>query len=128
MASPKSTKAGALDAFWEKLEPSSPVSPISDLLQSLSKPTPAKRGGEQRGADAHTPSGSDLLFAMVQQLVAVESGWTVAEIAKNTGFAPGDCIAAVQKAMQLGLIAENNEDPERKRFRVTAAGRDLAAV
>jgi predicted transcriptional regulator len=128
MVSSKGSKSGALDAFWETIKgPSTAGGQMSDLLRSLS--TDDKAGPEQKD----TPSSpeaekrqEDVLKLIKALTSAGPAGLTIAEIAQKSGLGPALALTAIQEAARFGLVAENNEDPERKRYRLTGSGHDLA--
>ena len=125
-SSSKGGKSGALDAFWDTLGGASSSSPdqMSDLFKSLSK------RGPEHSRDLPPPDAEkakDMVVTLVHELLAAgQDGWTVAEIAQRGRIAPNVALTAIQDAIAFGLVAENNQNPERKRFRLTGAGQDLA--
>jgi hypothetical protein len=92
---------------------------MSDLFQSLTKP-------DRKPGSPDAEKAKDITVVLVRELASAGStGLTVPEITQRVSFGPTEVIGAIQEAIKVGLIAENNEDPERKRFRLTGAGQDL---
>ena len=129
-SSSKGSKSGALDAFWDTIGGSSSTTPgkLSDLFQSLSK-----SGAIEPAQPADVPGpavpaqAKDIVLILIKALLAAgQNGWTVAEISQRNVIPPGLALTAIQEAAKFGLVAENNADPEHKRFRLTASGVDLA--
>lgn len=101
---------------------------MSDLFRSLSKRDEIEpQQGKDIPRSAEVEKAKDIVLTLVGALVSAgQIGWTVAEIAQRGGLSPTVALTAIQEAIKFGLIAENNDDPERKRFRLTGAGYDLA--
>jgi predicted transcriptional regulator len=124
MASAKGSKSGALDAFWDTVSGTSNTSgSMADLFKSLPGSPAANKA---RPPDAETKSQDNVLILVKALVQAATKGWTVAEIVQNTGLNPSLCLTAIHDAKQFGLIAENDEEPEKKRFRLTTAGNEFA--